>query len=74
MVNTTVNTTVKTDYEKAMEEKTQDTLPIWKKFLLTPKEASMYTNIGINKINSMLRSSDCSFVFFVGRRKLVRRI
>ena len=30
-------------------------------------------NIGINKIDSMLRSPNCPFVLFVGTKKLVKR-
>ena len=30
-------------------------------------------NIGINKIDSMLRSPNCPFVLFVGSKKLVKR-
>ena len=31
-----------------------------------------YSNIGINKIDSMLRAPNCSFVLFVGTKKLVK--
>ena len=32
-----------------------------------------YSNIGINKIDSMLRAPKCPFVLFVGTKKLVKR-
>ena len=32
-----------------------------------------YSNIGINKIDSMLRAPNCPFVLFVGTKKLVKR-
>lgn len=48
-------------------------VPICKKMLLTIKEAAMYSNIGINRIDSMLREEGCPFVLFVGSRKLVKR-
>ena len=32
-----------------------------------------YSNIGINKIESMLRSPNCPFVLYVGAKKLVKR-
>ena len=32
-----------------------------------------YSNIGINKIDSMLRTPNCPFVLFVGTKKLVKR-
>jgi len=40
---------------------------------LTIKEAAEYSNIGINKIDSMLRAPNCPFVLFVGTKKLVKR-
>ena len=48
-------------------------VPINYKLTLTIKEAAEYSNIGINKIDSLLRSPNCSFVLFVGTRKLVKR-
>ena len=43
------------------------------KVLLTVKEAAAYSNIGINKLESLLRAPNCSFVLFVGSKKLVKR-
>ena len=43
------------------------------KVTLTIREAAEYSNIGINKIDSMLRSPNCPFVLFVGTKKLVKR-
>ena len=48
-------------------------VPIQLKMTLTAKEAAEYSNIGINKIDSMLRSPNCPFVLFVGSKKLVKR-
>ena len=48
-------------------------VPIHLKMTLTAKEAAEYSNIGINKIDSMLRSPNCPFVLFVGSKKLVKR-
>lgn len=48
-------------------------VPIHLKLVLTIKEASEYSNIGINKIDSMLRTPNCPFVLFVGTKKLVKR-
>ena len=50
-----------------------DRVPIHLKMTLTVKEAVEYSNIGINKIDSMLRSPNCPFVLFVGTKKLVKR-
>ena len=48
-------------------------LPIDRKMLLSIREAAEYSNIGINKIDSMLRKPNCPFVLFVGTKKLVKR-
>ena len=48
-------------------------VPIPEKPLLTIKEAAIYSNIGINRIDSMLREDGCPFVLFVGSKKLVKR-
>ena len=43
------------------------------KTTLTIREAAEYSNIGINKIDSMLRTPNCPFVLYVGAKKLVKR-
>lgn len=48
-------------------------VPIHLKMVLTIREAAEYSNIGINKIESMLRQPNCPFVLYVGTRKLVKR-
>ena len=48
-------------------------VPINLKAALTIREAAEYSNIGINKIDSMLRSPNCPFVLYVGTKKLVKR-
>lgn len=51
-----------------------NTVPIWEKVTLTVEEAAEYSNIGINKISSLLNEPGCSFVFLVGRgKRLVKR-
>ena len=44
------------------------TVPIHLKMALTAREAAEYSNIGINKIDSMLRAPNCPFVLFVGTK------
>ena len=46
---------------------------IYHKLTLTIKEAAEYSNIGINKIESLLKQPNCPFVLYVGTRKLVKR-
>ncbi len=52
-----------------MEEK----VPIHCKVTLTIREAAALSNIGINKIDQLLREPNCPFVLFVGTKKLVKR-
>lgn len=55
-----------------MREETER-VPIHQKIALTIREAAEYSNIGINKIDAMLRTPNCPFVLFVGSKKLVKR-
>ena len=48
-------------------------VPIHLKTTLTIREAAEYSNIGINKIDSLLRTPNCPFVLYVGSKKLVKR-
>jgi len=48
-------------------------VPIHLKMTLTIKEAAEYSNIGMNKIDAMLKQPNCPFVLYVGTRKLVKR-
>ena len=52
---------------------TQQTVPIHLKVTLTIREAAEYSNIGINKIDNMLRMKNYPFVLYVGTKKLVKR-
>lgn len=48
-------------------------VPIQSKVALTINEAAEYSNIGINKIQTLLKSPRCPFVLYVGKKKLVKR-
>ena len=52
---------------------TPDKVPIHLKVTLTIREAAEYSNIGINKIDSLLRTPNCPFVLYVGTKKLIKR-
>ena len=47
-------------------------LPIDRKMLLSIREAAEYSNIGINKIDELLKQPNCPFVLYVGTKKLVK--
>lgn len=57
----------------AKEQAEVQTVPIQCKVALTIKEAAEYSNIGINKLECLLRSPRCPFVLYVGKKKLVKR-
>lgn len=54
-------------------EKNKLEIPFWLKLNLTKQEAAAYSNIGINRIEEMLKEPKCSFVLYVGNKKLVKR-
>ena len=65
--------TITEDEVAGLNRKEENRVPIHLKMTLTIKEAAEYSNIGINKIDSMLRQPNCPFVLYVGTRKLVKR-
>lgn len=48
-------------------------VPVENKLALTVREAAEYSNIGINRLDRMLREPNCPFVLYVGSKKLVKR-
>lgn len=48
-------------------------VPIWEKVALTIEEAAEYSNIGVNKLREASNDPRCSFVFFVGSKRLIKR-
>ena len=50
-----------------------ESVPIHLKLTLSIKEASEYSNIGINKIDAMLKQPNCPFVLYAGSKKWVKR-
>ncbi len=49
-------------------------IPVCDKLNLTVKEAAVYSNIGINKINRMLDEPGCTFILQVGKgKRLIKR-
>lgn len=48
-------------------------IPIWEKAMLTKQEAALYSYIGINKLEEMLKVPNCPFVLYVGKKKLIKR-
>lgn len=48
-------------------------IPIWEKINLSVEEAAEYSNIGINKLYEMINEPSCSFVLYVGQKKVIKR-
>lgn len=48
-------------------------VPISEKLTLTLEEAAAYSNIGVNKLREIMNEADCTFVLFVGNKRLIKR-
>lgn len=59
--------------EKEKQKDWYHMVPIYEKVTLTIKEAAEYSNIGINKLETLLKTPRCPFVLYVGHKKLVKR-
>ena len=59
--------------EADLRERKSGELTGVKQSALTVTEAAEYSNIGINKLESLLRDPRCPFVLYVGKKKLVKR-
>ena len=70
----TISRRVKSIKNKAERSENMTTVPIWEKVTLTVEETAEYSNIGINRINDMLKEHGCTFVLNVGKgKRLVKR-
>ena len=48
-------------------------VPIWEESNLTLEEAAVYSGIGINKLRKMTDREDCTFVLWIGTKRLIKR-
>ena len=48
-------------------------VPIWEKSNLTLEEAAVYSGIEINKLRKMTDREDCTFVLWIGTKRLIKR-
>lgn len=51
----------------------KNNVPIYEKQNLTVEEASMYSNIGENKLRELIKNPLCEFSLTVGRKTLIKR-
>ena len=49
------------------------TVPLWEKINLTIEEAAEYSNIGQNKLRELIADERCTFVLYVGTKRLIKR-
>ena len=49
------------------------TVPIYQKQNLTINEAAEYSNIGINRLDMLMKQPSCNFVLHVGNKRLIKR-
>ena len=69
----TLSRRIKEIKEKVGEINVGKNVPIWEKVTLTIEEAAEYSNIGINKIREITNNPRCTFVLYVGRKRLIKR-
>lgn len=48
-------------------------IPIWEKSNLTLEEAAKYFNIGTGKLRELTDKSNCPFVLWCGKKRLIKR-
>lgn len=48
-------------------------VPIWEKSNLTLEEAAQYSGIGKNKLRELSDNPDCTFVLWIGNKRLFKR-
>ena len=54
-------------------KKKEKDVPIWEKTNITLEEAVDYTGIGVNKLREISDQKGCSFVLWVGNKRLLKR-
>ena len=52
----------------------EKTINISEKYMLTIDEAAQYFNIGKNKLRELTKEPGCTFVIYVGKKCLIKRI
>ena len=56
-----------------MESHRKIEVPVWHKSNLTLEEAAAYSGIGINKLRKMTDDERCTFVLWIGSKRLIKR-
>lgn len=53
--------------------KEKEKVPIYLKQNLTLEETAEYSNIGINRLQMLVKEPNCKFVLHVGKKHLIKR-
>lgn len=69
----TANRKIHSIKEKIERIDCMNKIPIWEKMNLTIEEAAEYSNIGIHKLYEMTNEPSCSFVLWVGKKRVIKR-
>jgi excisionase family DNA binding protein len=48
-------------------------IPVWEKANLSIEEAAVYFGIGKNKLRELTSEEDCTYVFWCGSKRLIKR-
>ena len=48
-------------------------VPVWEKATLTLEEAAAYSNVGVNRLREISDAENCTFVLWVGKKRLIKR-
>ena len=48
-------------------------IPLWNKPIMSVAEAAMYTGLSANKIYERTSDEKCSFVIWIGSRRVIKR-
>lgn len=59
--------------EREAAEMAKCEIPVWEKSNLTLEEAAAYFNIGVNKLRDLTDDKNCSFVLWVGTKRLIKK-
>ena len=68
-----INKTIENGFTQKGDNTMKYEVPIYEKSNLTLEEAAAYFNIGINKIREISDNDKCTFVLWVGNKRLIKR-
>ncbi len=64
---------LKTVFTERMPSQSPLHIPFWLKSNLTVEEAAAYSGVGRNKLRELSDDENCSFVLWVGNKRLIKR-